>query len=123
ENQFQTGYHYIRLNASRLVRGTARKLGITGLKKLCSMAEGFGINCEIGTAGNSLLNIANLHVIYSVQNCAYYEYWMPTEAHQFGLSGDIRLNERGVIEAPTAPGLGHELDWDWIGAHRIATLE
>ena len=25
ENQFQTGYHYIRLNASRLVRGTARK--------------------------------------------------------------------------------------------------
>ena len=58
ENQFQTGYHYIRHNAVRLVRGTARKLGITGLKKLCSMAEGFGVNCEIGTAGNSLLNIS-----------------------------------------------------------------
>ena len=123
ENQFQIGYHYIRLKALRLVRGTARKLGITGLKKLCSMAEGFGMNCEIGTAGNSLLNIANLHVIYSVQNCAYYEYWLPTEAHQFGLVEDISLNDRGVLEAPTAPGLGFEIDWEWIEAHRVATLE
>ncbi len=123
ENQFQNGYHYIRLKALRLVRGTARKLGITGLKKLCSMAEGFGVNCEIGTAGNSLLNIANLHVICSVRNCAYYEYWMPTDAHQFGLVEDISLNERGMLEAPTAPGLGFDLDWDWIDAHRIGTLE
>ena len=123
ENQFQTGYHYISLSALRLVRGTARKLGITGLKKLCSMAEGFGMNCEIGTAGNSLLNIANLHVIYSVQNCAYYEYWLPTEAHQFGLVQDISLNSEGVLEAPTAPGLGFDLDWEWIEAHRVGTLE
>lgn len=123
ENQFQTGYHYIRHNVVRLVRGTARKLGITGLKKLCSMAEGFGVNCEIGTAGNSLLNIANLHVICSVQNCAYYEYWMPTEAHQFGLVEDIKLNDESVLEAPTKPGLGFDLDWDWINAHRVATLD
>ena len=123
ENQFQTGYHYIRLKTARLVRGTARKLGITGLKKLCSMAEGFGVNCEIGTAGNSLLNAANVHVICSVQNCAYYEYWMPTAAHQFGLAEDISLNERGVLEAPTGPGIGFELDWDWIAAHKVATLE
>ncbi len=122
DNQFQTGYHYIRMNAARLVRGTARKLGITGLKKLCSMAEGFGINCEIGTAGNSLMNIANLHVICSVQNCAYYEYWMPTQAHQFGLVEDIRLDDEGRLRAPTAPGLGFELDSDWIAAHRVATL-
>lgn len=123
ENQFQTGYHYIRHNVARLVRGTARKLGITGLKKLCSMAEGFGINCEIGTAGNSLLNIANLHVICSIRNCAYYEYWMPTAAHQFGLVQDIALDERGALPAPTAPGLGFDLDWEWIESHRVATLE
>lgn len=123
ENQFQTGYHYIRLNAVRLVRGTARKLGITGLKKLCSMAEGLGVNCEIGTAGNSLLNVANLHVICSVGNCDYYEYWMPTEAHQFGLIEDISLSERGLLKAPMAPGLGFSLDWDWIEHHRVATLE
>ena len=123
ENQFFQGAQMIRLNSNRLVRGTAAKLGITGLKKLCSMAEGFGLNCEIGTAGNSLLNIANLHVIYSVTNCAYFEWWQPTEAHRFGLVDDISRNAQGMIEAPTAPGLGYEIDWDFIDSRKVTTLE
>jgi L-alanine-DL-glutamate epimerase-like enolase superfamily enzyme len=123
EFQFYEASRVVRLQSSRLVRGTAAKLGITGLKKLCSMVEGFGMNCEIGTAGNSLLNAANLHVIFSVSNCAYFEYWMPVEAHRFGLVEDIQLNERHVIEAPTAPGIGYELDWDWINSHKVATLD
>ena len=113
----------VRNQSSRLVRGTAQKLGITGLKKLCSLAEGFGMNCEIGIAGNSLLNAANLHVIFSVSNCDFFEYWMPQAAHQFGLVEDIKLNEKGVIEAPTLPGLGYRIDWEWIEAHKIETLE
>ena len=48
---------------------------------------------------------------------------MPVEAHQFGLVEDIKLNERQVIEAPTAPGIGYDLDWDWINSHKVATLE
>ncbi|MEX0761744.1 MAG: enolase C-terminal domain-like protein [Dehalococcoidia bacterium] len=120
---FREAAHYVRLGAPRLLRGTARKLGITGLKKLCGLAEGFGRNCEIGVAGNSLLNAANLHVIMSVANCAYYEYWMPQSAHQFGLVEDIRLNERGMIDAPSGPGLGFLLDEEWISAHKVATLE
>lgn len=123
ELQFSNGAQLIRLQAARLVRGTAAKLGITGLKKLCSLAEGFGMNCEIGTAGNSLLQAANLHVILSVKNCDFFEYWMPQSAHQFGLVEDIKLNEQGVLEAPTSPGLGYELDWDWIEHHKVATLE
>lgn len=121
--QFFDGAHLVRTQSLRLLRGTAAKLGITGLKKLCSLAEGFGMNCEIGTAANSLLNAANLQVIFSVSNCDFYEYWMPQAAHQFGLVEDIKLNARGVVEAPTLPGLGYELDWDWINANRIATLE
>ncbi len=113
----------MRTQSLRLFRGTAAKLGIPGLKKLCSLAEGFGMSCEIGTAANSLLNAANLQVIFSVNNCDFYECWMPQAAHQFGLVEDIKLNARGVIEASTLPGLGYELDWDWISANRIATLE
>jgi L-alanine-DL-glutamate epimerase-like enolase superfamily enzyme len=48
---------------------------------------------------------------------------MPQAAHQFGLVDDIKLNDRGVIEAPTLPGLGYELDWDFIQAHSVATLK
>ena len=119
---FREAAHYVRLGYPRLVRGTTRKLGITGLKKLCGLLEGFGMNCEIGLAGNSLLNAANLHVIMSIPNCDYYEYWMPQEAHQWGLLDDIKLNERGTIDAPMKPGLGFELDEDWISAHKVATL-
>ena len=61
--QFFDGAHLNRTQSRRLLRGTAAKMGITGLKKLCSLADGFGMDCEIGTAGNSLLNAANLHVI------------------------------------------------------------
>ena len=86
------------------------------------MAEGFGYNCEIGTAGNSLMNIANLHVIYSVPNCAFYEYWMPAEAHQFGLLEDVVPNNEGVITATRLPGLGYQIDWDYIEKHKKATL-
>ena len=112
----------IRHQSTRLVRGTAQKLGITGLKKLCSLSEGFGMNCEIGTAGNSLLNAANLHVIFSVANCDFFEYWMPQAAHQFGLINDIALNAQGLIDAPILPGLGYEIDWDWIDNHKVQTL-
>ena len=123
ELQFYEGARTIRTHSARLVRGTARKLGITGLKKLCSLAEGFGINCEIGTAGNSLLNAANLNVIFSVQNCDYFEYWMPQSAHQFGIVDDVKLNDQGVIVAPTSPGLGYEIDEEWVEGHRVATLD
>jgi L-alanine-DL-glutamate epimerase-like enolase superfamily enzyme len=114
---------YVRLGALRLVRGTTRKLGITGLKKLCSLLEGFGLNCEIGLAGNSLMNAANLHVMMSVPNCAYYEYWLPKEVHQWGVTDEIRITERGTIEAPHGLGLGTTLDEAWIAAHRVATVD
>jgi L-alanine-DL-glutamate epimerase-like enolase superfamily enzyme len=123
ELQFFEAARTVRSQAARSVRGTASKLGITGLKKLCSLAEGFGMNCEIGTAGNSLLNAANINVIMSVSNCDYYEHWMPLAASQFGLAKDITPDDRGIIEAPTLSGLGYELDWDFIESHRVETLE
>ncbi len=120
---FREAAHYVKLGYPRIVRGTTRKLGITGLKKLCGLLEGFGMNCEIGLAGNTLLNAANLHVIMSITNCDYYEYWMPLGAHQWGVKNEIKLNSRGKIDAPNGPGLGFELDEDWIAAHRVATLK
>ena len=120
---FREPAHYIRLGAPRILRATARKHGITGMRKIAGMAEAFGLNCEIGTAGNSLLNAANLHVICSIANCDYYEWWMPAEAHQFGLVDHYGLNDRMMLDAPESPGLGCELDEEWIAAHRVATLE
>ena len=120
--QFYDSADYVRQQALRIVRGTALRLGITGLKKLCSLAEGFGLNCEIGTAGNGLLNAANLHVAHSVRNCDYYEHLMPADQHDFGLSTYPSPDECGMMRAPDSPGLGYEIDWDWIEHHKVASL-
>ena len=107
---------------ARILRGTALKLGVTGLRKLCAPAESFGLNCEIGVAGNPLLSAANLHVLLSVGNCDYFEYLYPQETERFGLTSYIEPDARGVIAAPERSGLGFELDEDWIAAHKVATL-
>ena len=105
------------------IRGTTRKIGITGLKKQCGMAEGFNVNCEVGTAGNSLMNAANLNVIMSILNCDFYEYWSPLEAQQFGLEQEILVNSDGVLTAPTGPGLGYKVDEDFVAKHLVTTVE
>ena len=114
--------NYIGQNLLGMVRGTTRKLGITGLKKLSSMCESFGLNCEIGLAGNSLMNMANLHVIMSVNNCTFYEYWKPESLHQWGVTNDIEIESNGKISINDTPGLGMDLDEDWIKYHTIETL-
>ena len=81
------------------------------------------MNCEIGLAGNSLLNAANLHVIMSIPNCDFYEYWLPLAAHQWGVQEEITVNDRGVLDAPMKPGLGYDLDEEWIASHKVVTLE
>ena len=86
-------------------------------------AEALEKLCEIGTAGNSILNIANLHVIYSVKNCDFYEYWMPTEAHQFGLKDDITVNNEGSIKATKLPGIGYELDWNYLNEKTVQNIK
>ena len=97
-------------------------MGITGLRHLCVMLDAFGINCEIGMGGNQLLNAANLHVMLSISNCDYYEYWMPLGMHEWGVTEALTPDSRGAMAAPNAPGLGLELDEDWISTHRVAAL-
>ena len=114
--------NFLQMGAVRLIRGTVRKIGITGLKKQMSLVEGFNKVCEIGLAGNSALNAANLHVMMSSINCTYFEYWLPREIHQWGVTRQLEINDNGNLEAPTGPGLGIELDEEWIASHKIATL-
>ncbi|MDP6667438.1 MAG: enolase C-terminal domain-like protein [Dehalococcoidia bacterium] len=119
---FHEAANFLQIGAVRLVRGTVRKIGITGLKKQMSLVEGFHKFCEIGLAGNSAMNAANLHVMMSSLNCTYFEYWLPREVHQWGVVSQLEINGDGNLDAPTGPGLGVELDEDWIASHKVATL-
>jgi L-alanine-DL-glutamate epimerase-like enolase superfamily enzyme len=111
-----------RRNGVRIIRGDAMKEGITGLKKLCGLAEGFALKCEVHSSVNSPMNIANLHVVLSVPNCDYFELIVPPDNFQYGMKQDITVGPDGLIQAPTRPGLGLEIDWELIGRRSAGVI-
>jgi len=107
--------HWIQNHATDMLRGdVAISGGITPLIKIAHIAEGFGMKCEIHHGGNSLNNVANLHVTMAINNCDYYEVFPATGANKYGLVEDIEVDEKGFVYAPTKPGLGYEIDWPLI---------
>jgi L-alanine-DL-glutamate epimerase-like enolase superfamily enzyme len=99
--------------ATDILRGdVAVTGGITPLVKICHMAEAFRMKCEIHHGGNSLNNVANLHVTMAVPNCEFYEVFPASGANKYALVEDIEVDENGLVYAPTEPGLGYEIDWE-----------
>lgn len=109
--------------ATDYLRGdVAVKGGITALIKTAHLAEAFGMNFEIHHGGNSLNNVANLHVTMAIRNCEYFEVLLPAGAQKYGLIEDIEVDQDGLVHAPDAPGLGYPIDFDLIERRRTAVL-
>ena len=47
---------------------------------------------------------------------------MPLEHQDFALTGYPVPDGEGMVRAPAEPGLGFELDPDWIAHHKVASL-
>ena len=109
--------------ATDYLRGdVAVKGGITALIKTAHLAEAFGMNFEVHHGGNSLNNVANLHVIMAIRNCEYFEVLLPAGAQKYGLAQDIEVDGRGLVHAPTAPGLGYPIDLERIERTKVGTI-
>ena len=106
---------WIQSYATDMLRGdVAVTGGITPLVKIAHIAEGFGMKCELHHGGNSLNNVANLHIMMAMHNCDYYEVFPATGANKYGLVEDIEVDGQGLVYAPTKPGLGYEIDWELV---------
>jgi L-alanine-DL-glutamate epimerase-like enolase superfamily enzyme len=115
---------WLMLQATDYLRGdVAVKGGITTLVKAAHLAEAFRMNLEIHHGGNSLNNVANLHVTMAIRNTTLFEVLLPDAAQKYGLAEDIVVGPDGRVMAPTAPGLGYPIDFDLIERKRIAVLE
>ena len=109
--------------ATDMLRGdVAVTGGITPLVRLCHLAEGFNMKCEIHHGGNSLNNVANLHVTMAVPNCEFYEVFPCTGANKYALVNDIEVDGNGLVYAPTEPGLGYEIDWELVKREHTQTV-
>lgn len=119
-----TGYApWIMQQATDYLRGdVAVKGGITACVKAAHLAEAFHMNFEIHHGGNSLNNVANLHVALAVENCEFFEVLLPDESQKYGLVADVEVDAQGLVHAPTGPGLGAEIDFDLITNKTVAEL-
>jgi L-alanine-DL-glutamate epimerase-like enolase superfamily enzyme len=109
--------------ATDYLRGdVAVKGGITALVKAAHLAEAFHMNFEIHHGGNSLNNVANLHVTMAIRNCEFFEVLLPAGAQKYGLVQDIEVDKRGLVHAFEGPGLGATIDFGLIERKKIAVL-
>jgi len=111
-------------SATDFLRGdVALKGGITNMMKTAHLAESFRMNYEVHHGGNSLNNVAGLHVIMAIKNTEFFEVLLPNGAQKYGLAKDIEADADGWIYAPTEPGLGAAIDFDLIKAKKVAVLK
>ena len=99
--------------------------GITGAMKVAHAAEGFGLDVEFHGGG-----LAHRHCVASIRNTNYYELGLlnpkvaqskpPIYPPEF--TDELEnVDERGHISVPQGPGLGVELDWDYINSNNVGT--
>jgi len=114
---------WIMQQATDYLRGdVAIKGGLTSCLKTAHTAETFQMNYEVHHGGNSLNNVANLHLIMAIPNCEYFEVLLPDEVQKHGLVQDIEVDAEGRVHAHQGPGLGAEIDHALIERNKIAEL-
>jgi L-alanine-DL-glutamate epimerase-like enolase superfamily enzyme len=109
--------------ATDFLRGdVAVKGGLTACLKAAHLAEAFHMNYEVHHGGNSLNNVANLHLIMAIRNCEFFEVLLPAGAQKYGLVEDIDVDGAGLVHASAGPGLGARIDFELIERRRLAVL-
>jgi L-alanine-DL-glutamate epimerase-like enolase superfamily enzyme len=121
------GFHsyaiWVTSGATDYLRGdVAVKGGITACLKAAHLAEAFQMNFEIHHGGNSLNNVANLHLALAIPNTEYLEVLLPDQAQKFGLLEDLRVDPKGLVHAIDQPGLGAAIDFELIRRKTVAVL-
>ena len=100
--------------------------GITGAMKVAHAAEGFGLDVEFHGGG-----LAHRHCIAAIRNTNYYELGLlnpkvsgtkpPVYPPEF--TDELEnIDANGHVSVPQGPGLGVEMDWEYIEAHDALDL-
>jgi len=116
---------WIKHGASDMSRIDVLRGGITGVKKMVSICEAYGVKCEIHMSG-----FANLQILGATSEdvCEYYERGLlapgidcdtiPPYLHEIC---DPMDNE-GYVQVPQEPGMGYKINWDYINENKIGSL-
>ena len=113
---------FIVADATDYVRSGAHEDGgVTGAMKIAHASEGFGLDMELHGPGP-----VHRHIMSSIRNTNFYELGLvhpnvPTTKAPVYLdySDDLdAVDENGNVYAPQGPGIGVNLNWEWINFHK-----
>jgi L-alanine-DL-glutamate epimerase-like enolase superfamily enzyme len=114
-------------DATDFLRGDVGYDGITGVMKLAHAAEGLGLDIEFHGPGP-----AQRQCMAAVRNTNYYEMGLihphAPASHDSRLYKDSyrdtldAIDSQGCVAVPESPGLGVEIDWDWVARNRTALV-
>jgi L-alanine-DL-glutamate epimerase-like enolase superfamily enzyme len=97
--------------------------GITGVRKALGFYESIGMQCELHVGG-----FGNLAMFGSTaeETCEYYERGLlrPEEDYDTMVPAHLKypcdpMDENGMVSIPQGPGLGIEIDWDYVNANLV----
>ncbi len=88
--------------ASAVRTSSAFKGGMTGALRIAHLADSFLLRAEVHGGG-----LAATHLCMSIPNTTYYESLVTSNPVQRA----PEVDERGMVHAPTGPGMGHEAVW------------
>jgi L-alanine-DL-glutamate epimerase-like enolase superfamily enzyme len=109
---------FIGLNAGDILRADVTIMGgLTPLIKCARASEAFGLQCEVHVGTSPFADMADLHMICAMKNCAYYEVIVPEHLYHFGVTEPpITIDSGGFVHVSDKPGVGLTVDWDAIDA-------
>jgi L-alanine-DL-glutamate epimerase-like enolase superfamily enzyme len=101
-------------------------LGITGTMKIAHFAEALGLDVELHAPGP-----AHRHCIAAIRNTNYYELSLvgpsrgcfTPDCYSCGYTDRLEaVGSDGCFPVPEGPGLGVEINWDWIARHKVSSV-
>ncbi len=96
--------------------------GVTSAIRQFEVAEEFGIDVELTSYGQTLVQAANLHVMLAFGRTSFFERAVPEDEFAFGVTTPITMDADGMVGSLDAPGLGVELDDEAIEGSVLAAF-
>jgi len=90
-----------------------RSPGVSSALRLLRLSEALGLPCEIQSFGFALGQYANLQLMLATHACQFFEAPFPASSFEDEVATAPPIVD-GIVTAPEAPGLGHEVDADQL---------
>jgi L-alanine-DL-glutamate epimerase-like enolase superfamily enzyme len=94
--------------------------GLSVAKRVAQMSERANIDLVPHSWLSDLLHAYSLHLVATLPRAKFLEFNVSQSTLTRGICGGaLKLNDDGTISVPDAPGLGVEVDEEFITAHRV----